>query len=83
MKDIDALRENPSVLPLSQAVSSAFPTVTLPREEALRARHGVKVLAPPDLDSGTVGVFDEAGDVVSLCEVRAGMLVPQAVFVDA
>lgn len=83
MKSLEQLRDHPDVIDLATAAAAAFPVVTLEPEEAIRARHGVKVAAPPDAPAGVVAVFDSGGDVLSLCEVTGGLLKPQTVFVDA
>lgn len=82
MVPLDELRERPSCLSLADSVRVAFPQVVLDDVEATRARHGVRVPAPPNVPTGTVGVFDAGGSVISLAQARDALLVPAVVFVD-
>lgn len=71
----------PDLIPLDQVVPMVFPVVHLPADLATRARHGVRVAAPIGSPSGLVGVLDDAGHVISLCQAIDGILVPEAVLV--
>jgi tRNA pseudouridine55 synthase len=74
---------HPALMPLNAAVTASFETVTLDTETSARARHGVRVPVPAGCPSGTVGVFDAEGAVISLAVARDDVLVPSVVFVDA
>lgn len=82
MVPLDELREHPACLSLADSVRWAFPQVVLDDTEAARARHGVRVPAPPHIPAGTVGVFDTEGNVISLSQARDAVLVPSVVFAD-
>ena len=74
------LEENPQFIPLADAVRAAFSELVIPDSEIVRARHGVKIPAPIDADSGISAVFTEGGEVISLCENVSSELVPVVVF---
>lgn len=83
MVPLARFEESPTLVALADAVRGAFPVVVLPDEEAIRARHGVRVAAPADCPAGTVGVYDAHGAVIALAQDRDNVLVPSVVFVDA
>jgi len=82
MSPLDALRETPKMLDLDEAMRMAFPCITLEVDDAIRARHGVRVPAPVDSHSGIVGVFNPDGHVVSLGRVENGEVFPVVVFAE-
>lgn len=81
MTPLDVLRENPKVVPLDDALRTAFPVVTLGEVDADKARHGRTVTAPLDAADGLSGVFDEAGAPISLANISDSKVVPVVVFV--
>lgn len=80
MRTLEDLENSPSVIPLSDAVRMAFPVVTLDETDSVKARHGVRVIAPVDSPSGIVGVFDATGEVISIAKVENSEVLPQVVF---
>lgn len=81
MTPLDVLKENPSIVPLDEALRTAFPVVTLNDEDADKARHGRTVSAPIEAEDGLSGIFDEAGLPISLATVEDNKIVPMVVFV--
>ena len=79
MSSLEQLALAPEVLDLTSTIRSTFKCVQIDEEQTERALHGVRVPAPIDA-SGTVGVLGDNGQVVSLCEVKDGELVPLVVF---
>lgn len=80
MRSLEELESNPSVIGLSDAVRMAFPIVSLDDVDSVKARHGVRVSAPVDSPSGIVGVFDSAGEVISISKIENSEVLPQVVF---
>jgi tRNA pseudouridine55 synthase len=80
MTPLASIQENPQAISLSQAVRMAFPESVVSAQDAIKARHGVKVLVPTDSPLGVVGVFSPEGEVVSIAETKNGDLVPLVVF---
>ena len=83
MMSIDLLRENPTLIPMSEAVRKTFPAFELSAQESARARNGVRVSAPLEAQGidGPLGIFDENHEVISLAKVEALEFVPLVVFV--
>lgn len=74
------IQENPVAISLSDAVRMAFPAAEVSDQDAIKARHGVRVLVPVDSPLGVVGVFGPDGEVASIAETKNGDLVPLVVF---
>jgi tRNA pseudouridine55 synthase len=66
-RDLDALAAELSVVPLADAVATAFPQRVVDDETARRLSHGQAVTLPA-LGVGTTGVFSPDGSVVALVE---------------
>jgi len=72
---VDSLTQGVTLLPLAAAVSRAFPVVTLNEVCSEDVRHGRCI--PAELavgQTGVLGAFDPAGDVLALVETRAESL---------
>ena len=80
MTPLEELRDNPKLVPLADALKIAFPTVTLSPDDAQRARHGVRVVAPHDAKSGITAILDDAGNAISLANISHNEIVPVVVF---
>lgn len=80
MVGLDALEKSPTLVSLPDAVRMAFPSVVITDDEAIRARHGMRIPSPVDAHSGINGVFTADGQVISLAENSASELVPVVVF---
>jgi tRNA pseudouridine55 synthase len=78
-KDLDALGKTLEVVPLSEAVTAAFPRWDTSDDEARRIGLGQR-LAPAGLSPGPVGAFAPDGSVVALVEERDGAIRPTVVF---
>jgi tRNA pseudouridine55 synthase len=76
---LEDLEAAPSVLPMADAVSSAFARVDVDAVTAAKILTGARIDAG-GRDSGLVGVFGPDGAVLSLAEPRDGLLVPAVVF---
>lgn len=74
------LQEDPKYLDLSDSIRKAFPVVTLSLEDSSRARNGVRLPTPIDVESGTVGVFDSAGFAIGIFDNSDSELKPLVVF---
>ncbi len=81
MTPLEVLREKPTIVPLADAIRTGFPVVTLSDDEAKRARHGVHVPAPLEAHDGLSGIFDTAGNVISLAQISSNVVSPVVVFV--
>ena len=60
------LQEDPKYLDLSDSIRKAFPVVTLSLEDSSKARNGVRLPTPIDVESGNVGVFDSTGFAIGI-----------------
>lgn len=80
MTPLSDIQENPVAISLSDAVRMAFPESIVSADDAIKARHGVRVLVPTDSPLGVVGVFSPEGEVVSIAETKNGDLIPLVVF---
>jgi tRNA pseudouridine55 synthase len=78
-RTLEALEADPTVLPLSDAVESAFARVDVEAETAAKVLTGARIDAG-GRDAGLVAVFGPDGVVLSLAEPRDGLLVPVVVF---
>ena len=83
MTPLETLKENPAMVSLEEALRTAFPVVTLNDEDADKARHGRTVTAPLEAEEGLSGIFDEAGNPISLATIEDNKVVPMVVFVGA
>ncbi len=79
-RSLDALAEDPAVLPIAEAARAAFPAVDLDQVQAGDVRVGrpLDLVLPVD---GPVALFDPAGEFLALYERRGGLAVATAVFV--
>ncbi len=80
MVGLEALEKSPTLVSLPDAVRMAFPCVVITDDEAVRARHGMRIPAPVDAHSGVNGVFTADGQVISLADNSDSELVPVVVF---
>ncbi len=69
---IDELESTLTVLPLADAVRSAFPARVVTGDDAVGVRHGRPLVR--DGESGPTGIFDAAGEVLALMEPRGDAL---------
>ena len=69
---IDELESTLTVLPLADAVRSAFPVRVVTGDDAVAVRHGRPLV--PDGESGPTGIFDAEGEVLALMEPRGDEL---------
>jgi len=76
---LEDLEASPSVLPMADAVASAFARADVDEATAAKVLTGARIDAG-GRDSGLVGVFGPDGAVLSLAEPRDGLLVPVVVF---
>jgi tRNA pseudouridine55 synthase len=83
MTPLETLKEHPAMVSLEEALRTAFPVVTLNDEDADKARHGRTVTAPLKAEEGLSGIFDEAGNPISLATIEDNKVVPMVVFVGA
>ena len=83
MTPLETLKEHPAMVSLEEALRTAFPVVTLNDEDADKARHGRTVTAPLEAEEGLSGIFDEAGNPISLATIEDNKVVPMVVFVGA
>ncbi len=74
------LQENPNYLDLSDSIRKAFPVVTLSLEDSSKARNGVRLPTPIDVESGNVGVFDSTGFAIGIFDNSDSELKPLVVF---
>ena len=74
------LQEDPKYLDLSDSIRKAFPVMTLSLEDSSRARNGVRLPTPIDVESGNVGVFDSAGFAIGIFDNSDSELKPLVVF---
>ncbi|RCV53083.1 tRNA pseudouridine(55) synthase TruB [Marinitenerispora sediminis] len=81
-RTLEQLAEEFSVLPLAEAVATAFPSRTLSDEEARRIAHGNRIPAA-GLGPGPIGLFAPDGTVLALAEERPGYSKPIVVFAAA
>ena len=76
---LDALEESFVLVPLAEVVRATFTCQVVDAEAAARVLHGGRV--PVEVEGpGPVGVLDAEGRVLSLAEVRDGLLAPLVVF---
>lgn len=80
MVPIAQLQENPNYLDLSDSIRKAFPVVTLSLEDSSKARNGVRLPTPIDVESGNVGVFDSTGFAIGIFDNSDSVLKPLVVF---
>ena len=80
MTPMEQLQENPKHLDLSDTIRKAFPAVTLSAEDSSKARNGVRLPTPIDVESGNVGVFDSAGSAIGIFDNSDSELKPLVVF---
>ena len=74
------LQEDPKYLGLSDSIRKAFPVVTLSLEDSSKARNGVRLPTPIDVESGNVGVFDSTGFAIGIFDNSDSELKPLVVF---
>ena len=80
---LDALEESFVLVPLADVVRATFACQVVDEETAVRVLHGACVPAEVEVEvegPGPVGVLDADGRVLSLAEVRDGLLAPLVVF---
>ncbi len=80
MTPMEKLQESPQYLDLSDAVRTAFPVLTLSLEDSSKARNGVRLPTPIDVESGNVGVFDSEGFAIGIFDNSDSELKPLVVF---
>jgi tRNA pseudouridine55 synthase len=78
-RTLEDLEAAPSVLPMAEAVGSAFARADVDAATAAKVLTGARIDAG-GRDDGLVGVFGPDGAVLSLAEPRDGLLVPVVVF---
>jgi tRNA pseudouridine55 synthase len=78
-RTLEELEAQPELLPLADAVASAFDRADVDAATAARVLTGARIDAG-GRDGGPVGVFGPDGAVLSLAEARDGLLVPLVVF---
>lgn len=74
------LQEDPKYLDLSDTIRKAFPVVTLSLVDSSKARNGVRLPTPIDVESGNVGVFDSTGFAIGIFDNSDSELKPLVVF---
>ena len=80
METLEHLESNPTVVDLTTAIKSVFACTEITQEQSEKALHGVRIPAPANA-TGTVGLINPEGKVISLCEVKHEEFVPLVVFV--
>jgi tRNA pseudouridine55 synthase len=80
MTPMEKLQESPEYLDLSDVVRTAFPVLTLSLEDSSKARNGVRLPTPIDVESGNVGVFDSDGMAIGIFDNSDSELKPLVVF---
>jgi tRNA pseudouridine55 synthase len=80
MTPMAELAENPQYLDLAATVRKAFPALTLSAEDSSKARNGVRLPTPIDVESGNVGVFDSTGSAIGIFDNSDSELKPLVVF---
>ena len=80
MTPMTELAENPQYLDLAATVRKAFPALTLSAEDSSKARNGVRLPTPIDVESGNVGVFDSTGSAIGIFDNSDSELKPLVVF---
>jgi tRNA pseudouridine55 synthase len=78
-RTLDELEAAFTLLPLAEVVATSYPRVDVDAATAVQVLHGARIPAGPH-GSGAVGVFGPDGAVLSLAEVRDGLLVAEVVF---
>ena len=78
-RTLEQLEADPVVLPMADAVSTAFARTDVDAGTAAKVLTGARIDAGAH-PAGLVGVFGPDGTVLSLAEVRDGLLVPVVVF---
>jgi tRNA pseudouridine55 synthase len=78
-RTLDQLEADPSVLPMADAVASAFDRLDVDAATAARVLTGARIDAV-GRGPGLVGIFGSGGAVLSLADPRDGLLVPVVVF---
>ena len=81
-RSMDQLAERLEVVPLADAVATAFRRRDVTAQEAREVSYGRRLPAA-GLGPGPVGIFGPDGEVLSLVEERDGVAVPLVVFVAA
>ena len=66
MTPLTQLQDHPEYLELSEAVQLAFPRVDLPESDAAKARNGVRLATPIQMENGNVGVFGPDGIAIGI-----------------
>ncbi|MFC6881013.1 MULTISPECIES: tRNA pseudouridine(55) synthase TruB [Actinomadura] len=79
-RTIEQLAEKPEILPMADAVASAFPRRDVSEDDARKVRHGGRLPAA-GLGPGPVGVFAPDGTLLALVEEQGRAAKPLAVFV--
>jgi tRNA pseudouridine55 synthase len=79
-RTIEQLTEELTMLPLSDAVSAAFPRREVSEEDARKIAHGGR-LGATGLGPGPIGVFGPDGTLLALMEEHGPVAKPLAVFV--
>ena len=80
MTPMEKLQESPEYLDLSDVVRTTFPVLTLSLEDSSKARNGVRLPTPIDVESGNVGVFDSDGMAIGIFDNSDSELKPLVVF---
>lgn len=80
MTPMEKLQESPEYLDLSDVVRTAFPVLTLSLEDSSKARNGVRLPTPIDVEAGNVGVFDSEGFAIGIFDNSDSKLKPLVVF---
>jgi tRNA pseudouridine55 synthase len=75
---LDDLADSFQVTPVADAARTAFPTITVGSDEAVRIGHGQRLVL--DIEDGMTAVLDPGGRLVALVERRDGVAQPTAVF---
>jgi tRNA pseudouridine55 synthase len=78
-RTLEQLEADPVVLPMADAVSTAFARADVDAGTAAKVLTGARIDAGAH-PTGLVGVFGPDGTVLSLAEARDGLLVPVVVF---
>jgi tRNA pseudouridine55 synthase len=79
-RTIEQLTRECTVLPLAEAVATAFPRLDVTEDDARRIAHGGR-LAAAGLGPGPIGVFGPDGTLLALVEEHGPVAKPLAVFV--
>ena len=80
MTPLEDLRDMPKLVPLPDALATAFPTVVISGDDVKKAQNGVRLVAPHDSKSGLTGILDDKGNAISLANISNNEIVPVVVF---